>query len=200
MENWTANFLGQIELKDQWRVTKGTQYWAGTTPLLMKWCPAEPQHQPAEPSSAGQGTQRELQVWEKMIGFFLYNSRALLPTFVSFCPDVVSICREYHHQPLFFTQLSQTPFWVCTYTKHPQPHSKNPNPLFLAWSWKRAKWTTVWAKWTLSGQNVWKVGKKFLEVGKKILFIERSYAVLWSIRNVVCPYQLILPQSCPKQT
>ena len=41
-----------------------------------------------------------------MIEFFLLNSRALLLTFRTNCPDVVSFCPEYHHQPLFFTQLS----------------------------------------------------------------------------------------------
>ena len=38
---------------------------------------------------------------------FLYK----LPRQVSFCQDKVSFWPEYHLQPLFFTQQSQTPFW-----------------------------------------------------------------------------------------
>ena len=87
------------------------------------------------------------------------------PRWVSFCPDGVSLCPEHHHQPLFFTQQSQTPFGDTNKHKSPQPHPKI--PLFLAWTWKWAKWTTFWAKWTPTGQNVWKTGKTFLEVGKK---------------------------------
>ena len=49
---------------------------------------------------------------------------------VSFCPDGVSFCPEYHPKPLFFSQPSHTPFGDCAYTKHPQAHPKT--PLFLA--------------------------------------------------------------------
>ena len=50
---------------------------------------------------------------------------------VSFCPDGVSICPEYHQQPLFFTQQSQTPFGdMYVTTKHPQANPKT--PLFQA--------------------------------------------------------------------
>ena len=37
---------------------------------------------------------------------FQYN----LPGLVSFCQDGVSFCPEYHHEPLIYTQPSQTPF------------------------------------------------------------------------------------------
>ena len=57
---------------------------------------------------------------------------------------------------------------ICMYTRHPQPHPKT--PLFLAWTWKWAKCTTVWANWTPTGQIFWKVDKTFLEVGKKKWF------------------------------
>ena len=71
------------------------------------------------------------------------------PRWVSFCPDGVSLCPEHHHQPLFFTQQSQTPFGDTNKHKSPQPHPKI--PLFLAWTWKWAKWTTVpvslWPLW-----------------------------------------------------
>ena len=105
-----------------------------------------------------------------MIGFFF-------PILEHFChfsyelPRWVSFCPEYHRQPLFFTQPSQTLLGTCTLanTKYPQSHPKT--PLFLAWTWKWAKWATVWAKWTPTGQNVWKVGQKVLEVGKNKLAI-----------------------------
>ena len=67
-----------------------------------------------------------------MIEFTFPYSRALstlahfsykVPRWVSFCPDGVSFCPEYHTQPLFFIQLSHT------YTKHHQPHSQTP----LSW-------------------------------------------------------------------
>ena len=68
-----------------------------------------------------------------MIEFLFSSFKALLPTFsyklsrwVSFCPDGVSLCPKYHHQPLFFSQLSQNPLGICRYLKHPQPHPKTP--------------------------------------------------------------------------
>ena len=52
---------------------------------------------------------------------------------------------SYTHKP-----TPNTPF---THTSPPQ------TPLFLAWTWKWAKWIIVWAIWTPAGQNVWIVGK-----------------------------------------
>ena len=114
-------------------------------------------------------------VWSSpaMIDFFFSSTFAhfsyKLPRWVSFFPDGVSFCPEYHPQPLFFTQPSHTPLWDMY--GHKTPTSPLIIPLFLAWIWKLAKWTTVWATWTRTEQNVWKVGKTFLEVGKKNFFI-----------------------------
>ena len=82
-----------------------------------------------------------------------------LPIWVSLCPDEVSFCPEYHHQPLFFIQQHKPLLGICTYTKRAKSHPKT--TLFLAWTWKWAKWTTFWAKWTPTGQNVWKWAKLF---------------------------------------
>ena len=108
----------------------------------------------------------------QMIDFFLPNSRALLPTFHTNCPDGSYFAQmgSYFAQNTTTNPCSllcrHTPFSrICTYSKHPKPHPKT--TLFLAWTWKGAKWTTVWENWIPTGQNVWKVGKKFLEVGKK---------------------------------
>ena len=91
------------------------------------------------------------------------------PRWVSFCADGISFCPEHHLQPLFFTQLSHTPFRDMYVPKTPQRAQVHPKtPPFLTWTWKWAKWTTFWAICTPTGQNVWKVGKTFLEVGKKI--------------------------------
>ena len=67
-------------------------------------------------------------------GFFLPDSRALLPTFrtncpdgVSFCPDGVSFCPDFHPQPLFFTPPSHTPFWdMYVHITPPHPTPKHP--------------------------------------------------------------------------
>ena len=65
-------------------------------------------------------------------GFFLPNSRALLPTFstncpdgVSFCPDGVSFCPDFHPQPLFFTPLSHIPFGDMYVHKTPPTPPQN---------------------------------------------------------------------------
>ena len=52
---------------------------------------------------------------------------------------------------------------------HHQAHPKT--PLFLAWTWKWAKWTTVWEIQISTGQNVWKVLHTFQTVGKKKLSV-----------------------------
>ena len=52
---------------------------------------------------------------------FLYK----LPRWVSFCPNGVSICPEYHHQPLFSTQPSQTQFWNMYLHKTPPSQPQN---------------------------------------------------------------------------
>ena len=69
-----------------------------------------------------------------------------------------------------FTHL----FWGRIYIKLPhwQAHPKTPH--FLAWTWKRAKCTTVWVIQTFTGQNVLKVGKTFLKVGRKSFFTPHS--------------------------
>ena len=65
---------------------------------------------------------------------------------------------------VFYTAVTN-PIWQNT------PSAQPKTPLFLTWTWKWAKSTTVWAKWTPTGQNVWKVGKTVLEVAKKIFII-----------------------------
>ena len=123
-----------------------------------------------------------------MIEFFIPILEHFYPLFIQFAsqmglilPRWVSLCPEYHHQPLFFTQLSQTPFYVLTQNT-PNPTPKHPFP------WKWAKWTTVLAKWTPTGQNVWKVGKTFLEVGNFFIHFylicsshQSSISFLWTL-------------------
>ena len=55
------------------------------------------------------------------------------------CPDGVSFCPEYHHQPLFLTQPSQTPFFDSSDTYvHKTPPTSPPNALFLGLNLKVA--------------------------------------------------------------
>ena len=52
-----------------------------------------------------------------------------LPKWVSFCPDGLSFCPEYHPQFLFFTQLSHTPFGDMYIHKiPPSPPQNTPFP------------------------------------------------------------------------
>ena len=86
---------------------------------------------------------------------------------------------------------------LLRYTKHLQPHPKT--PLFLAWTWKWAKSTTIWAIWTSTGQNVWKVGKTFLEVGKKknvhrTMVFNNIFLVYISRVEAIVPCSFIKPQ------
>ena len=48
-----------------------------------------------------------------------------LPRRVSLCPDGVSLCPELHHQPLFFTQPSQTPLGDMYVHKTPPIRPQN---------------------------------------------------------------------------
>ena len=72
-----------------------------------------------------------------LIEFFPPNSRALLPTFLTHCPDGshfqvcpdgVSFWPEYHSQALFFTPPSHISFRDMCAHKHPEPHPKTPFP------------------------------------------------------------------------
>ena len=109
-----------------------------------------------------------------MIEFFLPIYRALFdhfsyekPRWVSFCPDGVFFCPEYHPQPLFFTPLSHTPFMdMFVHKTPPTPPKKQP----FSWPELESGQSEL-----LSGQpglqlgteNVRKVDKTFLEVGKQ---------------------------------
>ena len=104
--------------------------------------------------------QRQLQ------GKKIPNSRAILPTFrtncpdgVSFCPDGVSFCPEYHQQPLFFTQLSQTPLGEMYVHKTPPTAPQNtPFPGLILRVGKTnyclGKMDPIWAIHKKSGQNL----------------------------------------------
>ena len=74
--------------------------------------------------------------FQSTFAHFSYALAALL-RWVSFGPDGVLLCPEYHHQPLFFTLPSQTPFGDMYVHKAPQTHQKT--PFFLAQTWKWAK-------------------------------------------------------------
>ena len=84
-----------------------------------------------------------------------------LPRWVLFCPDGVSFCREYHHQPLFFTQQSQTTSGdMYIHKDTPNPTPKHP------FSWPEVesgqnecyyclgKMDPNWAKCLKSGQKL----------------------------------------------
>ena len=60
-------------------------------------------------------------------GFFLPNSRALLPTVHTNCPDGVSLCPDFHPQPLFFTQPPHTPLGDM-YVHQTPPHLTPKDP------------------------------------------------------------------------
>ena len=102
------------------------------------------------------------------LNFSSSNSRVLLPTFSTNCPDeshFAQIGSQFAQnttpKPCFLLSCHTLLSGICTYTEQPQTHLKI--PLFLAWTWKWAKWTTVtdWAIWTPTGQNVLKVDKPF---------------------------------------
>ena len=80
----------------------------------------------------------------------------------SFCPDGVSFCPDYHHQPLIFTQQPQTPFRDM-YFKFTQ-NTPNPTPKhhFPSLNSKVSEMNYRLG----NGQNVWKVGKTFLEYSR----------------------------------
>ena len=84
---------------------------------------------------------------------------------VSFCPDGVSFCPEYHHKPLFFTQPSQAPFWdMCVHKTPPTPPQNTPFPgLNLKvgkMNYSLGKMDPNWAKCLKSGKTFQGVGKK----------------------------------------
>ena len=109
-----------------------------------------------------------------MINFLFPNSRALLPTFRTNCPDGSHFFQIGTHfaqntttNPCSLLSSHTLLLGICTYTKKAPPQNTPFSGLIL----KVGKWTIVWAKWTATGQNVSKVGKTFLEVGKNFLFI-----------------------------
>ena len=72
-----------------------------------------------------------------MIEFFLPDSRALLPTFHTNCPDGSHFAQMGPHfvqntttNPCSLLSRHKHLVGICTYVKHPQPHPKT--PLFLA--------------------------------------------------------------------
>ena len=74
-----------------------------------------------------------------------------LPIWVSFCPDGVSFCPEYHLQPLFFTQPSHTMYLHKTLPRVPTPPQ---NTLFPGLYLIVGKMNYCLGKWTLTGENV----------------------------------------------
>ena len=109
-----------------------------------------------------------------MIDFFLPNSRALLPTFSTNCPDGsqfaqmgLSLPRMPPPTPVLYSAFT-LPFWGYIRTQNtPNPTPNTPFPL------KVGKMNLIPSRQneTPTGQYVWKVDKTFLEVGKKSLFI-----------------------------
>ena len=80
-----------------------------------------------------------------------------MPIFTN-CPDEVSICPEYHSQPLFFTQPSHTPFGDKYVNKTPScPPQNTPfSGLILKvdkTNYSMGKMDPKWAKCLKSGQN-----------------------------------------------
>ena len=90
-----------------------------------------------------------------------------LPRWVSFCPDGVSFCPEYHHQPLFFTQQSQTPFGdMHEHKTPPAPPQNTSSPVLILKVGKMnyclGKMDPIsgWAKCLKSEQNFSRSGQK----------------------------------------
>ena len=82
----------------------------------------------------------------------------LLPRWVSFCPDRVLFCPEYHPHPLVFTLPSQTPFRDMNIHKTPPtPHQNTPFPgLNLKVgkiNYRLGRMDLFWAKCLKNGQN-----------------------------------------------
>ena len=108
-----------------------------------------------------------------MIELFLPNSRALLPTFRTNCPDGSHFAQTGSH----FSQIpppTSVPYSALTrpFVGYVRTQSTpNPTPkhsFFLAWTGKWAKWTTIWAKWDPNWAICLKSGQKtFLVAGKK---------------------------------
>ena len=110
-----------------------------------------------------------------MIKFFLPNSRALLPTFRTNCPDGSHFAQMGSHfaqnttsNPCSLLSCHKPLSGICTYTKHPQPTPKHP----LSWpdfvgkmNYRLGKMDPIWAKCLKSGQNFSRSGqKKFIHV------------------------------------
>ena len=88
-----------------------------------------------------------------------------MPRWVSFCPDGVSFCPEYHHQPLFFTQQSLNPFGdMYEHETPPAPPQNTPFPGLILKVGKMnyclGKMDPIWAKCLKSGQNFSRSGQK----------------------------------------
>ena len=83
----------------------------------------------------------------------------LLSWSVSIYPDGVSLCPEYHLQPLFFTQQSKTPFWDTTNPTPKHPFSwpeleSGQNELLCEQNGPHlGKMFEKWAKLSKSGQK-----------------------------------------------
>ena len=101
--------------------------------------------------------------FESTFAHFSYK----FPRWVSFCPDRVSIRPEYHQQPLFFTQPSQTPFGnIYVHKTPPTPPQNTPFPGLILkvgqTNYCLGKLDPIWAKRLKSGQNFSGKGKNKL--------------------------------------
>ena len=122
----------------------------------------------------------------KWLNFSFTNSRALLPTIHTNCPDWshfaqnltrgVSFCPEYHTQSLFFTQPAHTPFGDIDLHKTPQsPPQNTPFPVL---NLKVGKMGDLDPSHP-TRQNVWKV-ENFSSSGQK--------KIIHTIQGSWCPH------------
>ena len=113
--------------------------------------------------------------------FFLPNSRALLPTFHTNCPNgshfalmgsqfAQNTCD--HHQPLFCQSRHKPLSGKCTYTKHPTTPPQNTPFPGLNLKVGKINWAKMFEKWA-----------KLFEKGANFFFPMNSYATfhdLWT--------------------
>ena len=153
-----------------------------------------------------------------MIENFPENSRALLLTFRTNCPNWSTrlillrsgpILPTIPPQTLFFTQKSQNPFWDMYTHKIPSwtPPQIRPS-LWPELESEQNELPTIWANWanwTPTGQNVWKVDKTYLEVGNLAIFFNsffNSGSSAWTV-YILCKVLLtswfMIPPFCNQQ-
>ena len=144
-------------------------------------------------------------LWSDDLYIYIYipNSRALLPTFCTNCPDGSHFAQIGSHfaqnttsNPLFFTQPSPTPFWdMYVHKTPPNPPQNTPfSGLILKLgilNYCLGKMDPIWAKCLKSWQNFSRSWQKkiFIKEGTAILHLQYSMSRTAHPQGLKAPLQ-----------